>query len=171
VPYTPPADLGRITPFAGLRDGSAPTGRKEVLTMSLRSSSHILATSLLAFLLTLSALAQTTAKSGLKYDPTKETKLKGTVTQVVEGASATDPTILSVKVSDKVVSVQLAPKDYLKEIECWIKAGDVVEITGAKATDSGDEIIAREVVFGNNTMVLRDNKGVPIWEMWKPSKS
>ena len=101
---------------------------------------------------------------------TKETKLQGTVTQVAEGAGATDPTILTVKVGDKVVTVQLAPKDYLKEIDCWIKVGDVVEVTGAKVTDAGDEIVAREVVFGNNTMVLRDNKGVPIWELWKPSK-
>ena len=138
--------------------------------MSLRSWSHILAISLVVCLMTMSALAQSAGKTGPKYDVSKETKLKGTVTQVVEGAGATDPTVLTVKVSDKVVSVQLAPKDYLKEIECWIKTGDVVEITGAKVGDAGDQILAREVVFGNSTMVLRDNKGVPIWELWKPSK-
>jgi len=138
--------------------------------MSFRSWSQILAISFVVFLTTVGAIAQSAAKTGPKYDTTKEMKLKGTVTQVVEGAGPTEPTVLTVKLGDKVVSVQLAPKDYLKEIECWIKAGDVVEITGAKVTDSGDEIIAREVVFGNNTMVLRDNKGVPIWELWKPSK-
>lgn len=138
--------------------------------MTFRSWSNILAISFVFFLITTSALAQTAGKAGPKYDVTKETTLKGTVTQVMEGAGATDPTVLTVKVADKVVSVRLAPKDYLKEIDCWIKTGDVVEITGAKVTDSGDEIIAREVVFGNNTMVLRDNKGVPIWELWKPSK-
>ncbi len=137
--------------------------------MGLRSWSNVLALSLLLFLTTVGASAQS-AKNGPKYDVTKEIKLKGTVTQVVEGASAADPTVLTVKVDEKIVSVQLAPKDYLKEIECWVKVGDVIEVTGAKVTDAGDEIIAREVVFGNSTMVLRDNKGVPVWELWKPSK-
>lgn len=138
--------------------------------MTFRSWSNVLAISLVVFLMTIAATAQTSGKNGPKYDVTKETKLKGTVTQVTEGAGAMDPTLLTVKVDDKMVSVRLAPKDYLKEIDCWIKVGDVVEVTGAKVTDSGDEVIAREVVFGNNTMVLRDNKGVPIWELWKPSK-
>lgn len=137
--------------------------------MCLRSWSNVLALSLVVFLATLSASSQA-GKNGPKYDSTKETKLKGTVTQVTEGAGATDPTVLSVKLGDKVVTVNLAPKDYLKEIDCWIKVGDVVEVTGAKVTDSGDVILAREIVFGNNTMVLRDNKGVPVWELWKPSK-
>ncbi len=142
--------------------------------MGFRSWSNVLALSLVIFLVTINASAQTggknSLKNGPKYDVTQETKLKGTVTQVTEGAGAMDPTMLMVKVADKVVTVQLAPKDYLKEIDCWIKVGDVVEVTGAKTSDAGDEVIAREVVFGNSTMVLRDNKGVPIWELWKPSK-
>jgi hypothetical protein len=82
-----------------------------------------------------------------------------------------DPTILVVKTADKTTLVTLAPAEFLKEIDCWIKAGDQVEVTGAKVPDSTqDEIMAREVVFGNNTMVLRDQKGVPIWEGWKPGK-
>jgi len=137
--------------------------------MAFRSWSNVLALSFVIFLTTINASAQA-GKNGPKYDTTKETKLKGTVTQVMEGAGATDPTVLTVKANDKLVSVQLAPKAYLKEIDCWIKVGDVVEVTGAKVTESGEEIVAREVVFGNNTMVLRDNKGVPIWELWKPSK-
>lgn len=137
--------------------------------MGFRSWSKVLALSLILLLTTVVASAQA-GKNGPKYDVTKETKLKGTVTQVVEGAAGTDVTTITVKINDKVVNVQLAPKDYLKEIECWVKVGDAVEVTGAKVTDAGDEIIAREVVFGNNTMVLRDNKGVPIWELWKPSK-
>jgi hypothetical protein len=138
--------------------------------MGFRSWSNVLALSFILFLTTVGAFAQTAGKNGPKYDITKETKLKGTVTQVTEGAGAMDPTVLTVKVSEKVITVRLAPKDYLKEIDCWIKVGDVVEVTGAKTNEAGDEVTAREVVFGNSTMVLRDNKGVPIWELWKPSK-
>lgn len=108
-------------------------------------------------------------KNGPKYDPTKEIRLKGTVAEVRE--SATDPTVVVVKMTDKTILVQLAPRDYLKEIDCWIKVGDQVEVTGAKVAGSEDEVMAREVVFGNNTMVLRDTKGVPIWQLWKPAKS
>ena len=138
--------------------------------MGFRSWSNVLAISLVTLLISISAFAQASGKNGPKYDITKETKLKGTVTQVTEGAGPTDPTVLTIKAGENVVGVRLAPKDYLKEIDCWIKVGDVVEVTGAKVTESGDEVIAREVVFGNNTMVLRDDKGVPIWERWKPNK-
>jgi hypothetical protein len=139
--------------------------------MSFRWS-QVLAISLAIFLIATVALAQTSAKAGPKYDITKEVKLKGTVTQVIEPSGPAESTVLLVKTTDNsTITLQLAPKDYLKEIDCWIKVGDVVEVTGAKVTDSADVIIAREVVFGNNTMVLRDNKGVPIWELWKPSKS
>jgi hypothetical protein len=138
--------------------------------MAFRTRSNVLALSLFLTLTTIAVSAQAAGKPGSKYDVTKETKLKGTITQVIEGAGTTDPTILTLKSGDKVISVELAPKDYLKEIECWVKVGDVVEVTGAKVADAGDQIIAREVVLGNSTMVLRDNKGVPVWELWKPSK-
>lgn len=138
--------------------------------MSLSSWSKVLAASLICFLLTLPALAQTTSKTGPKYDKTKEVTVKGAVTEVREPSAPSEPVFIVVKIADKISTVQLAPKAYLQEIDCWIKVGDAVEVTGAKVTDSGDEMIARQVVFGNNTMVLRDDKGVPIWETWKPGK-
>jgi len=140
--------------------------------MSFQSWSKVLAASILILFLAATGLAQTTGKTAPKYDRAKEVKLKGTVTEVREPTAPGDATVLVVKISDNSVStVQLAPRDYMKEIDCWIKVGDVVEVTGAKVADSTDEVIAREVVFGNNTMVLRDDKGVPIWELWKPAKS
>lgn len=139
--------------------------------MTIRSWSRFLALSLATLLLTIAALAQTSTKDVTKYDVSKEIKLKGSVTNVIEGATPTDPVVLTVKTPDRTATVKLAPKDYLKEIDCWVKVGDTVEITGAKVPESADEIIAREVVFGNSTMVLRDPQGVPIWEVWKPNKS
>ena len=133
-----------------------------------RSWSKVLACSLIVFSAALIALAQT--KSGPKYDKANEVKFKGTVTEVRE-AAGTDPVIVLVKIgAGNIATVQLGPHDYLKEIDCWLKAGDQVEVTGAKVADSADQIIAREVVFGNNTMLLRDDKGTPIWELWKPTK-
>lgn len=137
--------------------------------MTARTWSRVLATSLILILLASLGFAQTKAPAA-KYDPTKEVKIKGTVAEVKESPNAAEPTVLVVKTADKTALVQLAPAEFLKEIECWIKAGDTVEVVGAKVPDGTDTVMAREVVFGNNTMVLRDQKGVPVWEVWKPSK-
>jgi hypothetical protein len=138
--------------------------------MTAKSWFKVLAISLIAVLSAVVASAQA-AKTGPKYDPSKEVKIKGTVAEVKEFSGATEATLLVVKSGDKNVIVRLAPAEFLKEIDCWIKTGDQVEIVGAKVPDATqDEIMARQVVFGNNTMVLRDEKGVPIWEIWKPSK-
>ncbi len=140
--------------------------------MSFRSWSKFLAVSLMICLASLTALAQAADKFGPKYDITKEVKFKGTVSEVKEPAAPTGPIVLVVTGADNSSTlVQLAPRDYLKEIDCWVKVGDAVEVTGAKVAGSTNEVIAREVVFGNNTMVLRDDKGVPIWDLWKPPKS
>ena len=110
------------------------------------------------------------AKSaGPKYDVSKEVTVKGTV-QEVRQMPQDNVTELVVKSGAKTVQVYLAPAEFLKEIDCWIKEGDEVEVVGAKAADS-DEILARAVTFGNNTMTLRDPKGVPIWAGWKPAKT
>lgn len=139
--------------------------------MTARFWSKVLAISLLTVLTVITAAGQA-SKTGTKYDPTKEVKVKGVVSEVRESPGALDPTILVIKTADKITLVRLAPAEFLKEIDCWIKVGDQVEVTGAKVPDTmPDEIMAREVVFGNNTMVLRDPKGVPIWEGWKPSKA
>jgi len=139
--------------------------------MSVKSWSKALAISC-CLLIATSLWAQASAKTaGPKYDPTKEVKFKGTVSEVKEGTTATEPAVLVVQSGDKTVLVQLAPAEFLKEIDCWVKAGDQVEVTGAKVPDATEEtVMAREVIFGNNTMVLRDQKGTPIWVGWKPSK-
>ena len=96
--------------------------------MNLPSWSKVLAALFAVFLLTTAVFAQNTSQNGPKYDPAKEVKVKGTVTQVREAAAANEPTVLLVKVAESITTVQLAPKDYLKEIDCWIKVGDEVEI-------------------------------------------
>jgi hypothetical protein len=136
-----------------------------------RSWSKVLAGLLVTLSFAAITLGQTTSKTGAKYDISREVKLKGRVTEVRDATAPTEATVLVVKTAEGPVTVQLAPRDYLKEIDCWIKVGDQVEVTGAKVGDSTDQIIAREVVFGNSTMVLRDGKGTPIWELWKPAKS
>lgn len=132
-----------------------------------RSWSKVLACSLILFF-AVAAVPQ--AKSGLKYDKANEVKFKGTVTEVKDAAGSDAVAVLVKTGAGNIATVQLAPHDYLKEIDCWLKTGDQVEVTGAKVEGSADQIVAREVVFGNSTMLLRDDKGTPIWELWKPTK-
>jgi hypothetical protein len=43
--------------------------------------------------------------------------------------------------------------------------GDELSFTGSRVKqDGGDVILAREVVKGNDTFVLRDAKGSPVWK-------
>jgi hypothetical protein len=59
----------------------------------------------------------------------------------------------------------------LKEFGMEFVKGDEVEITGSKVKlDDKSLVLAREVVKGNNTVVLRDKKGEPVWMWMMPKK-
>lgn len=114
--------------------------------------------------------AQTTSKTGPKYDVKNEVKIKGVVEEIRQVPGPFEGTHLVVKTDTKTVLVHVAPADFLKEIDTSFKVGDQVEVTGCKAPDtSEEEILAREITVGQNTATLRDDKGVPVWAGWKPS--
>ena len=118
------------------------------------------------------AWGQHAAKTGPKYDSANEVKIKGVIVEVREVPGQFEGTQLVVKTDTKTVLVHVAPTDFLKEIDTSFNKGDEVVVVGAKAPDSPDEeILAREITDGSNTATLRDDKGVPIWAGWKPSKS
>ena len=136
--------------------------------MSLKFWTKVLSVTVIALFVTTMAWPQSGSKTGPKYDASKEVTVKGTVQEVRQ--TPDNITELVVKSGDKTVQVYLAPAEFLKEIECWVKAGDQIEVVGAKAPDT-DELLARAITLGNDTMTLRDPKGVPTWTGWKPSKS
>jgi len=139
--------------------------------MNFKSLSRVLVIIAAVALVVPAVWSQNAGKTGPKYDLTKEVKVSGTVEQVRETPGEWEGIHLVVKSGDRTVIVQLAPAEFLKELDCWIKVGDQVEVVGSKAPDTTeDEVLAREVTFGNNTMVLRDQKGIPVWAGWKPQK-
>jgi hypothetical protein len=116
------------------------------------------------------AWAQTTSKTGPKYDVKNEVKFKGTVQEVRDVPGTFEGTQLVVKTESKTIVVRVAPSDFLKEMDTSFKVGDQVEVVGCKAPDaSGEEILVREITVGQNTATLRDDKGVPVWVGWKRS--
>jgi len=103
-------------------------------------------------------------KNGPAYDTTNEVKLKGTVEEIKMVPGPYEGVHVMLKTSTETILVHLAPEGFLKMLEFNVAKGDTLEVTGCKITgEFGPEILAREVVSGNNDMTLRDKKGAPAW--------
>ena len=105
-----------------------------------------------------------------KYDLTTEAKMKGTVQELKlpEKGSEKDGARLTLKTSDATINVYLCPKSFLDDMGSTLAKGDEVNLTGSKVKQDGaDLILAREVVKGTDTLVLRDDKGKPVWNWHK----
>ena len=125
---------------------------------------------LLVFALPL-ALAQkpspNSSQATPKYDSASEVKLNVTVEDVTEVPNAKEgPGIrLQVTHAGESIEICLCPRSILKEFFAVTFAkGDVLEVTGSKVK-VGDRtlILARQIVKGNTTLVLRDKHGAPVW--------
>jgi DNA polymerase III alpha subunit len=118
------------------------------------------------FLLAPLVMAQNAAAEAPKYDVAKEVTVKGTVEEVKEVPNPKGQIgiYLMVKSGAEILEVRLCPNSFLKEFEVAFKKGDQLTITGSKVkVDEKDVILAREIEFGNNKIVLRDKQGVPVW--------
>lgn len=101
-----------------------------------------------------------------KYDVQTETKLKGTVQDIALPAPGHEKEIvrLVMKIGDDVIDVYLCPKSFLDEMGVEFNKGDEVAITGSKVKQGDtDLVLARQAQKGNDTLILRDDKGNPVW--------
>jgi hypothetical protein len=107
------------------------------------------------------------AASPPKYDPQSEAKMKGTVDEVrfPPKGSEKDAAHLMVKNGADLVDIYLCPKSFLDDMGVSFTKGDEIALTGSKIKADGAELmLAREIVKGNDTVVLRDGKGNPVWD-------
>jgi hypothetical protein len=105
-----------------------------------------------------------------KYDLTTETKMKGIVQELKlpEKGSEKEGEHLMLKSGDSTVDVYLCPKSFLDDMGSNLAKGDEVSLTGSKVKQGdADLVLAREVVKGSDTLVLRDDKGKPVWNWHK----
>lgn len=103
-------------------------------------------------------------KTGPKYDFAAEVKVKGTVEEVKMVPGDFEGVRVMLKSGTETIIVHLAPEGFLKMLEFTVAKGDTLEVTGCKITgEVGPEILARDVVSGNNDLTLRDKKGLPAW--------
>jgi hypothetical protein len=127
--------------------------------------------SLLTLLVVIVWASPLTGQASLpKYDLATETKMKGTVQELKlpEKGSEKDGARLVVKSGADTLDVYLCPKSFLEDMGSTLAKGDEISLTGSKVKQDGaDMILAREVVKGNDTLVLRDDKGKPVWNWHK----
>jgi hypothetical protein len=105
-----------------------------------------------------------------KYDAGTEAKFKVTVEDLKLPAkgSAKEVAHLLVKSGDDSIDIYLCPKSFLDDMGATFAKGDEVTVTGSKIKQDGaDLVLAREVVKGTDTLMLRDDKGKPVWNWHK----
>lgn len=101
-----------------------------------------------------------------KYDLGTEAKMNGAVEEVRLPPAGSEKQIahLLVKVGTDTIDVYLCPKSFLDDMGVTFTKGDQLTITGSKIKQGdADLILAREVVKGTDSLVLRDAKGNPVW--------
>ena len=112
-------------------------------------------------------LAQKAAEtSPPKYDVQTETKMKGTVEEVKlpPKGSEREAAHLLLKTGTDTVDVYLCPASFLDDMGVSFSKSDEISLTGSRVKQGeADLILAREVVKGTDTLVLRDEKGKPVW--------
>jgi hypothetical protein len=121
----------------------------------------------IALLCTLPLLAQKAQETNRpKYDVSTEIKIKGTVEEVKLPPKGREKEIahLLLKTGTDTVDVYLCPKSFLDDMGVSFSKGEEIALTGSKVKQGeADLILAREVVKGTDTLVLRDAKGNPVW--------
>ena len=101
-----------------------------------------------------------------KYDLQTETKMKGTVEEMKLPPKGREKEVVHMlaKSGANTVDIYLCPESFLDDMGVSFNKGDEIAMTGSKVKQGeADLILAREVVKGTDTLVLRDDKGNPIW--------
>jgi hypothetical protein len=117
------------------------------------------------------AIAQKSQESGApKYDVHTESKMRGAVEEVKLPPKGSEKEVvhLLLKSGTDTVDVYLCPKAFLDDMGVTFSKGDDIALTGSKVKQGdADLVLAREVVKGSDTLVLRDEKGSPVWNWHK----
>jgi hypothetical protein len=133
---------------------------------SVRFSCHIFLLIALAFLSQFALGQKTQTPAVPRYDLQTESKFKVIIEEVKlpPKGSEKEITFLRVKKGDDVIDIYLCPKTFFDDMSMAFAKGDEITLTGSKVKQGETELVlAREVMKGNDTFVLRDEKGGPVW--------
>lgn len=106
-------------------------------------------------------------QSLISYNSSRQETVQGKIQDVKDyecPVTGTTGSHITVKTTDGVIEVHLAPAKFLKEYEISFKQGDDVTVTGAKTTiDGKPALLAKTVTVGHDTFAFRDEHGKPLW--------
>ncbi len=104
------------------------------------------------------------SQASFSYDSSRETQIQGTVVSFTRGSEvAPIGPHATIKTSSGMVDVQLGNADRLKINNVSLAAGDSVKIVGANHNyGNGNVFLARILQKGNQTVTLRNAKGLPL---------
>jgi hypothetical protein len=128
-------------------------------------ASFKLAWAVALIVLTAFIMVNAQAAPALKYDKSNEVKVKGVIDEV---RTAPDNLVHITLKNDKgLLDVMIAPEKFLKEMEITFAKGDTIEVLGSQLSVDGNPVmLAREVTRNGDVMLMRDEKGKPVWIGW-----
>lgn len=108
---------------------------------------------------------------GRRYDFENLETLAGEVVSVETystGRGNSQGVHLLVNTGEETLEVHLGPSWYLESRDFAIAPKDKIAITGSRINFYGEPaIIARQIEKGNETLILRDEYGFPLWRGWR----
>lgn len=71
---------------------------------------------------------------------------------------------LTVKTAKETIAVHLGPQWFIERLDTKLEKGNSIEVKGSRVTfDGKPAIIAAEVKKGDETILLRNETGIPVW--------
>jgi hypothetical protein len=100
------------------------------------------------------------------YDVAKETKIEGMLSNVTAdtGYGRYPGMIADMRTSADTLKAYIAPEWYMKHKSITIKKDQHVIVTGSKVTYNNKAlIIVRSIEYKDSKLVIRDDRGIPVW--------
>lgn len=113
--------------------------------------------------LSATAMAQMTG-AALRYDPSNEVAIRGTVVEVrdVKRPGTPHGTYLVLKTPTETLNVHLGPRRSAARGSASLAAGEPVEVVGCVVSSRGSQILlAREVRKADSVLTFRSARGLP----------
>jgi hypothetical protein len=111
------------------------------------------------------------AQGAALYDPATEISVTGVVTEVSDFACPVSEgevgNHLMLKAADRTIQVHLAPSRIMRGQHLVFERGEQLTVVGSQVRTLGkNDLIAREISRGNETIIFRDPTGKLIITQW-----
>lgn len=105
------------------------------------------------------------------YNPATVETISGTVTDiqaVVPYKGMYSGVQIILKTEKETIPVHLGPSWYIERLDVKIAKGDAIEVKGSRISFAGKPaLLAAELKKDDQTLVLRDANGIPVWAGWR----